>query len=301
MNDIINLEFIKDLGSGSSISQKARLYKSHEMIDYTSSAELGYTDILNLSLALNIASEFYDVCAIVFVKNNTLTGAALGATIFDAFQKAVDCNPVDSICGAVASTKTIEIEIAKLLTPQHIVVAPDFSNEAERYLDSKKIKYIKLNTPLSEYKNYLTEEIVLTPFGTVVQDKNKKELEKDSFKVVSKIKPTVEQIEDAIFAWKITKYIKSAGVIVAKDFKTCGISQGMQTPAFEYALNTACDNSKEAVLASDVPLNIHDLNVAIQGRIALVIQPGVTQDVLRQADKFEIAMITTGISNFSII
>ena len=118
---------------------------------------------------------------------------------------------------------------------------------------------------------------------------------------MSKTKPTVEQIEDAIFAWKITKYIRSAGVVVAKDFKMTGISQGLQTPAFEYALNVACDNAKEAVLASDVPLSVHDLNVAVQDRISLIIQPGVSPDVLKQADKFNVAMITTGISNFSIV
>ena len=301
MDEIIKLEVIKDLSSGATISQNAKLYQSHDMLDYSSSAELGYADIVNLTLALNIASEFYDVCAVVFVKNNTLTGAALGSTLFDAFQKAVDCNPIDAICGAVAFTKAVDVEIARLLTNQHVVVAPEYTADAENYLESKKVKYVKLNTPLDEYKNYLTEEIHVTPFGTVVQEKNKKELDKDSFKVVSKVKPNVEQIEDAIFAWKITKYLRSASVVVAKDFKTFGISQGLQTPAFEYALNCACDNSKEAVLATDVPLTVHDLNVAIQGRISMIIQPGVTQDVLRQADKFEIGMITTGISNFSLV
>ena len=300
MEDTIKLEFIQDLNSGSTISQSARLYHCYDMIDYQASANLGYTDIVNLTLALNIASEFYDVCAAVFVKNNTLTSAALGSTMFDAFKKAVDCNPIDAICGAVAFTKAVDVEIARLLTSDHVVVSPEFTAEAENYLDSKKIKYVKLNTPLSEYKNYMTEEFVVSPFGTLVQERNKKELDKDTFKVVSKVKPSVEQIEDAIFAWKITKYIKSAGVVVAKNFMTYAISQGLQTPAFEYALNYACDNSKDAVLAADVPLSVHDLNVAVQGRISLVIQPGVTQDVLRQADKFEIAMITTGISNFSL-
>lgn len=301
MEDTIKLEVIKDLSAGATVSQSAKLYQSHGMIDYQSSAELTYTDILNLTLALNVASEFYDVCATVLVKNNTLTGAALGATIFESFQKAIDCNPIDSICGAIAITKTADVELVRLLTKQHVIVAPDFTAEAENYLDSKKIKYVKLNTPLNEYKNFLTEEIVVTPFGTVVQEKNKKELDKESFKVVSKVKPTVEQIEDAIFAWKITKYIRSAGVVIAKDFKTSGIAQGIQTPAFEYALDKSCEQAKEAILASDVPLTVHDLNVAVQNRISIIIQPGVTEDVLKQADKFEVGMITTGISNFSVV
>lgn len=296
-----NMEFIKDLSAGATISQSAKLYKTQDIIDYTSSADLAYADIINLTLAMNVLSEFYDVCATVLVKNNTLTGVALGATMIESFEKAVDCNPIDSICGVVAFSKKLTIDIARLLTSQHVVVAPEVDNEVKDLFDNKKIKFVEIKTPLKEYKNYLIEEIFVTPFGTIVQDKNKKELDKESFKVVSKTKPTVEQIEDAIFAWKITKYIRSAGVVVAKDFKMTGISQGLQTPAFEYALNVACDNAKEAVLASDVPLSVHDLNVAVQDRISLIIQPGVSPDVLKQADKFNVAMITTGISNFSIV
>lgn len=296
-----NMEFIKDLSAGATISQSAKLYKTQDIIDYTSSADLAYADIISLTLAMNVLSEFYDVCATVLVKNNTLTGVALGATMIESFEKAVDCNPIDSICGVVAFSKKLTIDIARLLTSQHVVVAPELDNEVKDLFDNKKIKFVEIKTPLKEYKNYLIEEIFVTPFGTIVQDKNKKELDKESFKVVSKTKPTVEQIEDAIFAWKITKYIRSAGVVVAKDFKMTGISQGLQTPAFEYALNVACDNAKEAVLASDVPLSVHDLNVAVQDRISLIIQPGVSPDVLKQADKFNVAMITTGISNFSIV
>ena len=296
-----NMEFIKDLSAGATLSQSAKLYKTQDIIDYTSSADLAYADIINLTLAMNVLSEFYDVCATVLVKNNTLTGVALGATMIESFEKAVDCNPIDSICGVVAFSKKLTIDIARLLTSQHVVVAPELDNEVKDLFDNKKIKFVEIKTPLKEYKNYLIEEIFVTPFGTIVQDKNKKELDKESFKVVSKTKPTVEQIEDAIFAWKITKYIRSAGVVVAKDFKMTGISQGLQTPAFEYALNVACDNAKEAVLASDVPLSVHDLNVAVQDRISLIIQPGVSPDVLKQADKFNVAMITTGISNFSIV
>lgn len=296
-----NMEFIKDLSAGATISQSAKLYKTQDIIDYTSSADLAYADIINLTLAMNVLSEFYDVCATVLVKNNTLTGVALGATMIESFEKAVDCNPIDSICGVVAFSKKLTIDIARLLTSQHVVVAPELDNEVKDLFDNKKIKFVEIKTPLKEYKNYLIEEIFVTPFGTIVQDKNKKELDKESFKVVSKTKPTVEQIEDAIFAWKITKYIRSAGVVIAKDFKMTGISQGLQTPAFEYALNVACDNAKEAVLASDVPLSVHDLNVAVQDRISLIIQPGVSPDVLKQADKFNVAMITTGISNFSIV
>ena len=300
LENIKDIEFIKDLSAGATISQSAELFKSHDIIDYETEFELSYADIINSTLALNIASEFYDVRCAVFVKNNTLTAAALGSTIIDAFQNAIDCNPLDSICGAVVLTKEVDVDVARLLTSQHIVLAPSFTKNAINVLDINKVKYVVVKTPLKDYKNYLQEEIVVTPFGTVVQSANKKELDAETFKVVSKQKPTKEQIEDSIFAWKITKYLRSSSIVVAKDFKTVGIAQGLQSNAFEYAMNIACDNSKEAVLATDVPLTVHDLNTAVQGRISLIIQPGVQQDVLKQADKFEVSMITTGISNFAL-
>lgn len=295
-----NIEYVKELSSAATVSQAAQLYKLNDTIDYSTEFELGYSDIINMTLALNIASEFFDVCAAVFVKNNTLTACALGSSVFDAFQKAIDCNPIDSICGVVALTKEVDTEVAGLITSNHIIIAPSFSQAALKILDVNKVKYVKLNTPLENYKNYLENEVVVTPFGAVVQNVNKKELEKDSFKVVSKVKPTVEQIEDAIFAWKISKHIKSSSIVVSKDLKTVGVAQGLQSDAFEYALNKACDNSKDSVLAADVPLTVHDLNASVQARVSLIIQPGVPKDVLKQADKFEMAMITTGISNFSL-
>lgn len=295
-----NMEYIKDLRTGATISQSAKLYKTHDILDYTTDYELGYLDILNLTLALKIISEFYDVPATVFVKNNSLTSVALGTSVFDSFSKAIDCNPIDSVSGVVSFSKEPDLDIVKSLTPQHLVIAPNFSDDAKEYLKNNEIRFVILNTELKDYKRYLIEEAVITPFGTIIQDSNKSELDKDKFKVVSKTKPTVEQIEDAIFAWKISKYLKSSSIIVAKNFQTFGVSQSLQSRAVEYALDLACDNAKEAVIASDVPINVHDLNVIIQDRISLVIQPGVTPDVLRLADKYGIAMISTGISNFSV-
>ena len=186
-----------------------------------------------------------------------------------------------------------------------VVIAPDFDEEAFDILKSKKnIRLIKLNTSLEDYKKIANEEIKITPFGVLVQDSDKKELDKDMFKVVTKAKPSAEQIEDAIFAWKICKHAKSNAIVIAKDFKTIAIGQGQtnRVGAFEWALNYACDGSKDAVAASDgfFPA-VDNIHAAVQGRIALIIQPGGSikdADVIAEANKYGIAMITTGIRHF---
>ena len=114
---------------------------------------------------------------------------------------------------------------------------------------------------------------------------------------MSKVKPTVEQIEDAVFAWKIAKHASSQAIVVAKDLKTTAISQGLHSASVEFALDYSCDMSKDAVLASDMPITVHDVNVAAQGRIGLMILPIASKDVIDMADKYNMSLITTGITN----
>ena len=184
-------------------------------------------------------------------------------------------------------------------------MAPDYTpNALEQFKDNPEIKLVKLNTPLHEYKKLIQEDIIMTPFGALVQDSDLSELDKDLFKVVTKAKPTKEQIEDAIFAWKVAKFAKTNCAVIARDFKTVAIAQGQTNSivAVEQALNYACDNSKEAVLASDSTIHAEDcIYSAIQGRISLIIQPGGSvkdQQIIETCDKYGIAMITTGIRNY---
>ena len=148
------------------------------------------------------------------------------------------------------------------------------------------------------------QEVHITPFGTLVQETDNKELDKDTFKVVSKTKPDAEMIEDMVFAWKIAKHVKTNAVVVAKDFKTLSIVGGQTSriDAVETALDRACDGAKKAVIACDgfIPA-IDSIQVAAQCRIGGIIQTGGThkdKDVVDAANKYEIAMITTGIRHF---
>ena len=232
---------------------------------------------------------------------------ALGRSIYDAYTKAFDCDPVSSFYGTVGFSRPVDEEVAKHLNSMsvEVVVAPDFDEKAiELFKDNSEIKLVKLNTLLKDYRKMTCEEVIMSPFGALVQDSNNSELDKDMFKVVTREKPTAEQIEDAIFAWKVVKHAKTNAAVIARDFKTSAIAQGQTNAlaAVEWALNYACDNSKEAVLASDAPIFAEDcIYSAIQGRIGLIIQPGGAikdQKIIETCDKYGIAMITTGVRNY---
>lgn len=292
--DHLNFQFIKQLEHGSNKQQIATLNKTNEVVDYETKYELTYNDIIGLTKAVEIASEFYDVMCAVITKNSQVTGVALGTDLSDALVKAIDCNPIDALSGVIAFTNTVDKKVAMQLNAGHLVIAPEYREEAIEILEKNSIRYVILNTPLKDFKNFVNEEITITPFGTLVQEANKTELSKDNFKVVTKIKPTVEQIEDSIFAWKIAKYVKSNAIIIAKNFKTLAIAQGLQSQSTEFAMNYSCDSAKESVMASDLPITISDFNAAIQNRVSMFILPGVTQDIIKLADKYEKIIITTG-------
>ena len=292
--DNLNFEFIKQLEHGSNKQQAATLNKTHDIIDYETQFELTYNDYIGLTKGLEIASEFFDVNCAVLTRASQVTGVALGADLSEALVKAIDCNPVDALSGVAVFTAKVDKKTAMQLSAGHLVAAPDFDVEAVEFFDKNSVRYVKINTPLKDFKNFVDEEILITPLGTLVQDKNKSELNKDSFKVVTKLKPSVEQVEDSIFAWKVAKYIKSNGIVVVNNLKTLAIAQGLQSQAAEFAMNYACDTAKEAVMASDLPISIADFNAAVQNRISLFILPGVTQDIIKLADKYEKVIITTG-------
>ena len=304
-----NFEKVRDLQYGENPHQKGAVYKTERMVDYEviNGRELSYNDILNVTEAANIVSEFYDVNAVSIIRHTKPCGVALGRSIYDAYTKAFDCDPVSSFYGTVGFSKAVDLEVAKHLNSMsvEVIIAPDFMPDAvELFQDNSDIKLVKLNTSLKDYRKLTREEVIISPFGALVQDSNTSELDKDMFKVATREKPTAEQIEDAVFAWKVVKYAKTNSAVIARDFKTVAISQGQTNAivAVEQALSYACDNSKEAVLASDATIHAEDcIYSAVQGRISLIIQPGGSvkdQKIIDVCDKYGISMITTGIRNY---
>jgi len=305
----LSLTKIDELRYGENPHQKASLYKFENEIDYEilNGKELSYNNIVDICSALDVVGEFYDVPAVSIIKHNNPCGVALGANIHDAYLKAFDCDPISAFGGIIGFSQKVTLDVAKHASSVflEVLVAPDFEPAALELLQQKKnLRLIKLNTPLEDYKKLKTLDIKASPFGVLVQDVDKKELDKETFKVVTKKKPTTEQVEDMIFAWKVAKHTKSNAIVVVKDKKTIaiGVGQTSRIAAMEIALNHACDDSKDAVIASDgfFPA-IDNIYAAAQCRVGAIIQPGGSikdNDVIEACNKLEIAMITTGIRHF---
>lgn len=285
------------LSCGENAFQTAEIEANDKTIDYEISANMTYTEMLAVAKGLDVMSEFYDVKAACTIRGTGICAVALAPELPSAVQKVMDSNPIDFMSSVVVVSAEVDSEIARFLKDSNIIVAPAFTQNALEVLDARSVRYVTVKTPLKDYKKYLSNDVKVTPLGTLTQTPNVSELDKETFKIMSKQKPTVEQIEDAIFAWKVAKHNNSQSLVVAKDLKTTAIAQGLQAASVEFALDYSCDMSKDAVLASDMPITVHDVNVASQGRIGLIIVPFAQKDVIDQADKYSMSLIVTGFTN----
>lgn len=305
----LNVEKIQDLRYGENPHQQAALYGLPEMLDFEllNGKELSFNNIVDMASAMNIISEFYDVPAVCIIKHNNPCGVALGEDITEAYTKAFDCDPISAFGGIIGFSQTVTREIAEAAKQVflEVLIAPDFDPEALELLKAKKnLRLVKLKTSLKEFKAFKQVDLKVTPFGILAQDMDKEDLNKDTFEVVTKAKPSDEQVEDMIFAWKVAKHVKSNAIVVAKNKKTLGIGMGQTSriASVEIALKQACDEAKDAVIASDgfFPA-VDNIQAAAQSRIVAIIQPGGSikdPDVIAEADKYNIAVITTGIRHF---
>ena len=242
-------------------------------------------DILS---ALLYISEFWDVHCCAIIKEQIPVGVALSGTPYEAKIKALDCNPIEAVGATIAFSKEIDKETAKVLYRMNFntIITTEILPEAKKYLEKSQSRIVKINFRLDLYKIFLNESKAdeLTPKG---------------FKVATKLKPTQEQVEDMVFAWKVLKTIQRDAVIISKDFKTRAIELGVLTENIEKAMDNACDGSKEAILA--ISQNISDtkqLHPAIQGRITGIIEPkdftGKDSEIIKMAEKYGITIITVG-------
>ena len=306
--EAIEINNIESLSCGANPHQAAGISRIAEGVEYeilSRNKDLEYIDYINLSENIKILGEFFDVNSAVITKEGFICAVALGATIEDAFNKVLDSDPVSITDSSAGFSKEVTLEVAKLLKTLKIknVISVGFSKEAFSYLLDTGINMVLIKTPLHELQGFCAKDIKVTPFGILVQEQNTSKLSKDNFKIVSQAKPTQEQLEDAIFGWKISKHLKSSSVAIVKDLSTKAVIQGRSNMviAAESAMDMACENSKDAVMALDCSIETSQvLNTAIQGRIGLIVESGDSNkstDILKQADKYGISMIFTKISN----
>lgn len=274
--------------------------------------ELSYNNIQDANATLNIAREF-DEPFCVGVKHMNPCGSATGKTIAEAWKKAYEADKTSIFGGIVAANREIDLETAQMLKPifLEIVMAPSFAPGALELLCTKKnLRVLKVDMSKD---NTVRKQYVSMNGGMLVQDRdiNTKPVAADQ--CVTELKPTVEQLADMEFAWKIVKHVKSNAIVVAKGGMTYGVGAGQMNRigsaeiALKQAQNTLKEEGKDImteglVLASDGFFPFNDcVALAAEYGIKAIVQPGGSirdEDSIKLADEKGITMLFTGERHF---
>lgn len=311
--DKLTLTFEKqrDMRYGENPHQKAAFYR--EPLDVPGSLvnakqlngkELSFNNINDAAGALDCLREFEEP-TIVGVKHANPCGVGSAETIYDAYVKAYECDPVSVFGGIVAANREIDEKTASQMSKifLEIVIAPSYTKEALDILCQKKnLRVLQLPDIAAKMcKSAYDAKKVLG--GMLIQDVNS-ELFDGEWQVVTKRKPTEEEKENLEFAFKVVKYVKSNGIAIAKGMGTLGIGPGQTNRiwAAEMALERSGEDAKGAVMASDAFFPFDDcVEAAAKAGITAIIQPGGSirdEDSIKKCDENGIAMVFTGIRHF---
>lgn len=306
----INLTKVKELRYGENPHQSAGYYVNSRESSKTlpmkvlQGKELSYNNFVDITAALKIINEFSDNPAACIIKHNNPCGVALGNTTLEAYNKALSADPISAFGGIVSVNREINEELAKVMSELflEVISAPYFTEEARAILSKKKnLRLIEVSKKINLHNDYVIKQVI---GGILIQDDDVKSTQKEDLKIVSKISPTDEQINDLLFAWKIAKHVSSNAIVIAKNSQTVGIGCGQTSriAAMEIALKQACDEAKDAVIASDgfFPA-IDNIHAAAQSRISAIIQPGGSikdNDVILETDKLGLSMVFTSTRHF---
>ncbi|MCS0136923.1 bifunctional phosphoribosylaminoimidazolecarboxamide formyltransferase/IMP cyclohydrolase [Vibrio alginolyticus] len=268
---------------------------------------LSYNNIADTDAALECVKEFNEP-ACVIVKHANPCGVALGKDILEAYNRAYQTDPTSAFGGIIAFNQELDAETATAIVERQfveVIIAPSVSAEAIEVVAAKK------NVRLLECGEWTTKttgfDVKRVNGGLLVQDRDQGMVSPDDLKVVSKRQPTEEELKDALFCWKVAKYVKSNAIVYSKGDMTIGVGAGQMSRVYSAKIAgiKAADEGLQVegcVMASDAFFPFRDgIDAAAEAGIKCVIQPGGSMrddEVIAAADEHGMAMIFTGMRHF---
>jgi phosphoribosylaminoimidazolecarboxamide formyltransferase/IMP cyclohydrolase len=308
---------------GENPHQSAAFYRSPERRYGVATArqvqgkQLSYNNINDTDAAYECVAEFDPKrsAACVIVKHANPCGVAEGASLEEAYRKALACDSTSAFGGIVALNRTLDADAARVITEifTEVIVAPDATEEAIAVVGAKKNLRLLLAGGLPDPRapGLLVKSVA---GGLLVQSRDNAVADDMTLKPVTKRTPTNEEMRDLVFAFRVAKHVKSNTIVYAKDRATVGIGAGQMSriDSARIAARKAQDAAKElglaepltkgSVVASDAFFPFADgLLVAIEAGATAVIQPGGSMrddEVIKAADDAGIAMVFTGTRHF---
>lgn len=312
-----NMQFEKkqDMRYGENAHQDAAFYvESGNLAASVATAKqlqgkaLSFNNIADTDSALSCVKEF-DEPACVIMKHANPCGVALGTDITEAYERAFSTDATSAFGGIIAFNRELDANTAQAIISKQfveVIIAPSVTDEASQIVATKK------NVRLLACGEWDTAkgtgyDMKRVNGGLLLQERDNDVVVEDELKVVTERQPTEQEMHDALFCWKVAKYVKSNAIVYAKNDMTVGVGAGQMSRVFSAQIAgwKAEQEGLEvagSVLASDAFFPFRDgVDSAAEAGITCVIQPGGSirdQEVIDAANEHNIAMIFTGMRHF---
>jgi len=316
--ETLNLQFYRSqtMRYGENPHQNAAFYREKSPASGTIAAaqqlqgkELSYNNIADADAALECVKSFEDKPTCVIVKHANPCGVAQADNILQAYDLAYATDPTSAFGGIIAFNRELDEATASAITGRQfveVIIAPTISKKALTILSAKQnIRVLACGawstsvSPGFDYKRVAD--------GLLVQEKDNGTITAADLKVVSKRAPTEQEQADALFAWKVAKFVKSNAIVYCKSGQTIGVGAGQMSRV--YSAKIAGIKATDAgltvpgsAMASDAFFPFRDgIDAAAEAGITVIIQPGGSvrdDEVIAAADEHNIAMVFTGMRHF---
>jgi len=307
---------------GENPHQEAALYLTHDERPGAARArqhqgkELSYNNINDTDAAYECLAEFDPAKpTVVIVKHANPCGVGTGDSLFDAYHKALRCDPVSAFGGIIALNQPLDGDtaaaIAEIFT--EVVIAPEATDAALAVFSKKKnLRLLTTGHLPDPGQNGLVSRPVAG--GFLVQTRDHAQVTASDLKTVTRRPPDAQELNDLLFAFRVAKHVKSNAIVYAHEGATVGIGAGQMSrldssriaarKAADAATAAGLDQSlaQGAVVASDAFFPFADgLLSAAEAGVTAVIQPGGSMrddEVIAAADEAGLAMVFTGVRHF---
>ncbi|MDT2023441.1 bifunctional phosphoribosylaminoimidazolecarboxamide formyltransferase/IMP cyclohydrolase [Methylocella sp. CPCC 101449] len=278
---------------------------------------LSYNNVNDTDAAFECVAEFDPArtAAVAIIKHANPCGVAEGASLREAYEKALRCDPVSAFGGIVALNRRLDAEAAREIVKifTEVIIAPEADEEAVALVAAKKNLRLLITGGLPDPRAQgLTVRTVAG--GLLVQGRDNAVVDDMNLKVVTKRTPTQRELIDLKFAFRVCKHVKSNAIVYVKDGATVGIGAGQMSrvDSSRIAAWKAAEAAKAAglaetlakgsVVASDAFFPFADgLLAAAEAGATAIIQPGGSMrddEVIKAADEAGLAMVMTGHRHF---
>lgn len=316
------LRRIQKLRYGENPHQQAAFYGWHEPASDTNrpslagaeilhGKELSYNNLLDLDAAL-AAVQSFSAPTLAIIKHTNPCGLACDDRVVEAYNKAHAGDPISAYGGIIGCNRPIDADTASEITHlfYEAIIAPEFTPEALEILRQKKnIRLLATHSPvesggLNGTHSGIQLEVRSVSGGLLLQTSDTWGEQETRYRVVTEREPTLEEVTDLMFAWKVVKHVKSNAIVLARKLAVLGVGAGQmnRVASVQLALEKAGESARGSVLASDAYFPFADgVEAAAKSGITAIIQPGGSvrdEETIRTANHYAIAMIFTDQRHF---